>query len=97
MAAGISMLWVSEAPEVQELDYRRIRSELGPEIGLIGGIPLSILRSQAPDVIRSRLEEIVPPLLQSGRYVPLAAGRVREEIPWSVYRCYREVLAELMG
>mgnify|MGYP002062993945 FL=1 len=97
MDAGISMLWVSEAPEVPELDYRRIRGELGPGVGLIGGIPLSILRSRAPEVIRSRLEEIVPPLLESGRYVPLAAGRVREEIPWAVYKCYREVLAELIG
>jgi uroporphyrinogen-III decarboxylase len=95
--AGISMLWISEGPEVPELDYRRIRSRFGPELGLIGGIPLSILRSPSPDLIRDRLGAIVPPLLQSGRYVPLAGGRVREEIPWSVYRCYREVLAELMG
>ena len=95
--AGISMLWISEAAEVPELDYCQIRSEFGPDLGLIGGIPLSILRSESPDVIRNTLEEIVPPLLQSGRYVPLAGGRVREEIPWSVYESYREVLAELIG
>jgi len=95
--AGISMLWISEAAEVPELDYCRIRSEFGPDLGLIGGIPLSILRSKSPDEIRNTLEEIVPPLLRSGRYVPLAGGRVREDIPWSVYECYREVLAELIG
>jgi hypothetical protein len=95
--AGISMLWISEGPEVPELDYRNIRGRFGPELGLIGGIPLSILRSQSPEHIRERLEAIVPPLLESGRYVPLAGGRVREEIPWPVYRRYREVLAELMG
>jgi len=95
--AGISMLWISEAAEVPELDYCQIRSEFGPDLGLIGGIPLSILRSESPDVIRNTLEEIVPPLLQSGRYVPLAGGRVREEIPWSVYESYREVLAELIS
>lgn len=94
--AGISMLWISEAPEVPELDYRRIRSEFGSELGLIGGIPLSILRNESPDGIRNTLEEIVPPLLQSGRYVPLAGGRVREDIPWPVYKCYRQVLAELI-
>jgi hypothetical protein len=94
--AGISMLWISEATEVPALDYRQIRSAFGPDLGLIGGIPLSILRSESPDVIRKTLEEIVPPLLQSGRYVPLAGGRVREEIPWSAYECYREVLAELV-
>ena len=95
--AGISMLWISEAPEVPELDYRQIRTRYGPGLGLIGGIPLSILRSESPELIRSRLKEIVPPLLQSGRYVPLAGGRVREEIHWSAYECYREVLAELIG
>jgi uroporphyrinogen decarboxylase len=97
LGAGISLLWISEAAEVPPLDYRRIRSEYGPEIGLIGGIPLSTLRSDSPELIRSTLEELVPPLLQSGRYVPLAGGRVREEISWPAYRCYREVLAELMG
>ena len=95
--AGISMLWISEATEAPELDYRQIRSRFGPDLGLVGGIPLSVLRSESPEVIRNTLEETIPPLLQTGRYVPLAGGRVREEIPWSVYECYREVLAELMG
>lgn len=95
--AGITILWVSEAAEVPELDYRRIRSRFGPDLGLIGGIPLSALRSRSPDAIRSTLEEIVPPLLESGRYVPLAGGRVREEIPWEAYKCYRETLADLIG
>jgi hypothetical protein len=93
--AGINMLWMSEAAETPELDYRSLRNRFGPELGLIGGIPLSILRSESPEHIREALEELVPPLLESGRYVPLAGGRVREEIPWSVYKCYREVLAEL--
>ena len=95
--AGITMLWISEAAELPELDYRQIRSRFGPDLGLIGGIPLSVLRSESPDLIRNTLEGIVPPLLQSGRYVPLAGVRVREEVLWSVYQCYREVLAELIG
>jgi len=95
--AGVSMLWISEATEVPELDYRQIRSRFGADLGLIGGIPLSILRSKSPEGIRNTLQEIVPPLLQSGRYVPLVGGRVREEIPWSAYQAYREVLAELIG
>ena len=94
--AGITMLWISEAAEKPELDYRNIRKEYGPDVGLIGGIPLSILRKESPEQIEKRLTEIVPPLLDSGRYVPLAGGRVREEIAWSTYCCYREILAELM-
>ena len=95
--AGITMLWVSEAAEVPELDYRHLRDEFGPELGLIGGIPLSVLRGESLEQISNKLEEIVPRLIRSGRYVPLAGGRVREEIPWSVYRHYREALAELVS
>ncbi len=95
--AGVSILWISEAAEVPELDYRRVRERFGSELGLIGGIPLSILRSGSPDLVRETLEDSVPPLLRSGRYVPLAGGRVREGVHWSMYQCYREVLAELTG
>jgi uroporphyrinogen decarboxylase len=94
--AGVTMLWISEAAEVPELDYRNLRREFGPDLGLIGGIPLSILRSESSKTIRDGLDQIVKPLLQSGRYVPLAGGRIREEIPWTVYKRYREALAELM-
>jgi uroporphyrinogen decarboxylase len=95
--AGITMLWVSEATEVPALDYRHIREKFGPEVGLVGGIPLSLLRRGSEEEIRGGLEDIVPPLLESGRYVPLAGGRVREEIAWPVYKYYREVLAGLMA
>lgn len=95
--AGINMLWISEAAEVRELDYRTLRERFGPGIGLIGGVPLSILRRDSLGTIRATLEEIVTPLLGAGRYVPLAGGRVREEIPWSAYKCYREVLTELIA
>jgi len=94
--AGVSLLWIAEAADVPALDYRRIRSELGPMVGLIGGIPLSILRTGSPNLIGNTLEEIVPPLLKAGRFVPLAGGRVREEISWTAYKCYRETLAELI-
>ncbi|UCG87747.1 MAG: hypothetical protein JSW71_04145 [Gemmatimonadota bacterium] len=93
---GVTMLWISEAAELPELDYRSLRRELGPELGLIGGIPLSILRIQSTEDMRDRVEKIVAPLLRSGRYIPLAGGRVREEIPWVVYKEYRETLAEVI-
>jgi uroporphyrinogen decarboxylase len=94
---GVTMLWLSEAAEIPELDYRHLRHELGPDLSLIGGIPLSILRSESTEGIKRTLEEIVTPLLQSGRYIPLAGGRVREEIPWVNYMRYREALAEVIG
>jgi hypothetical protein len=95
--AGITILWVSEAAEVPEIDYRSLRRRYGPDLGLIGGIPLSVLRSGDPVEMERRLREIVPPLLESGRYIPLAGGRVREDVPWPVYERYRRILADLTG
>jgi hypothetical protein len=89
MEAGVNMLWISEAAEVPELDYRCLRRTLGPDLGLVGGIPMSLLRSGDPEKISARLEEIVLPLLRAGRYIPLAGGRIREDIPWEIYRHYR--------
>jgi hypothetical protein len=96
LQAGVTLLWISEASDVPEIDYRSIRKHHGPGLGLIGGIPLSILRSETPEKMRLRLKEIVIPLTKSGRYLPLASGRVREEIPWPVYKRYREILAEII-
>jgi hypothetical protein len=93
---GMNILWVSEAAETPEMDYLNLRRQFGSELGLIGGIPLSILRSGNRDKMEQKLKEIVEPLMQSGRYIPLASGRVREEIPWSVYKQYREILNEII-
>ena len=94
--AGVTMLWISEAPEIPELDYRTLRRQFGPTVGLIGGIPLSILWSTPPDHMPARLQELVPPLLAHGRYVPLASGRVRAGVSWTAYKRYRDVLGALM-
>lgn len=90
------MLWTSEAAEVAELDYRVLRQRYGPALGLIGGIPLSILRVSPLEDIRRQVRDIVVPLMRSGRFIPLAGGRIREEIHWAVYKCYRECLAEIL-
>jgi len=96
LEAGANMLWISEAPEVPELDYRNLRRALGPDVGLIGGIPLSLLRSADPESIGAQVKEIVAPLLRAGRYIPLAGGRIREDIPWHIYRRYRDCLHRFM-
>jgi hypothetical protein len=94
--AGVTMLWISEAAEVAELDYGNLRRQYGPQLGLIGGIPLSILRSESAEIIKDRLEETMIPLLRSGRYIPLASGRVRKEVPWTAYKYYREAMSQIM-
>jgi len=97
MRAGVNMLWVSEADEIPEMDYRTLRQRHGTALGLVGGIPLEVLRLDSAEEMNRRLAEIVSPLLRSGRYIPLAGGRVREDIPWRCYKRYRKELSELIA
>ena len=89
----INCLWACEC-NMASMDYRRLRTELGPGIRLIGGIDTDSLR-QSKDAIRRELEEKVPPLLAEGGFVPLADRRVREDVPFENYAFYRRLLEEI--
>ncbi|MEJ2708414.1 MAG: uroporphyrinogen decarboxylase family protein [Anaerolineales bacterium] len=86
-------VWACETnPEV--IDYQRLREKFGPEIGLIGGIDTDVLRL-GPGEIRRAVEKVLP-LIEQGRFIPLADGRVREGIPYENYATYRRVLEQLI-
>jgi len=89
--AGFNCLWACEA-NTEAMDYRRLRREFGRALRLIGGIDLDVLLS-GPRAIRREIRSKVPPLLAQGGYVPLADGRVRRNVPFENYRCYRQALA----
>ena len=90
---GLNCLWACEV-NLEAMDYAPIRQELGPELRLIGGIDVDVLR-QDKEAIRREVEEKVPPLLEAGGYVPLADGRIRPDVPYENYVYYRELLAEV--
>jgi uroporphyrinogen decarboxylase len=83
MERGIDCLWACEV-NAEAMDYKALRQEFGKELRLIGGIDLDVLR-KGKEAIRREVEEKVPPLLEQGGYVPLADGRVREDIPFENY------------
>lgn len=91
---GFNCLWACEV-FIQAMDYRDIRREFGRDLRLIGGIDLDALRN-GREAIRRELEEKVPPLLADGGYVPLADGRVRQDVPFSDYEYYRQLLKEII-
>jgi len=92
---GINCIWACETNPVW-MDYQKIRCDFGKEIRLIGGIDLDILR-QDKKQIQEEMERIIPPLLEQGGYIPLADGRVREDILFEKYFFYRNTLERMVG
>jgi uroporphyrinogen decarboxylase len=87
---GFNCLWACEV-NTDAMDYRDLRREYGRDLRLIGGIDLDVVHRDK-DSIRREIEEKVPPLLAEGGYIPLADGRVREDVPFENYVYYRRLL-----
>jgi hypothetical protein len=92
--AGMNCLWASER-ESQAMDYIDLRKEFGRDLRLIGGIDLDALRLGKKE-IHSELKKKALPLLQEGRYIPLADGRVRKDISLKNYTYYRRQLEKFV-
>jgi hypothetical protein len=94
LEAGINCLWACEC-NPQAMDYLDLRNEYGGNLGLIAGIDLDVLR-QNQQAICLELETKVASLLEQGGYIPLADGRVREDIPFENYAYYRRLLEKIV-
>lgn len=93
--AGFNCLWACESnPEV--MDYREIRREFGNDLSLIGGIDADALRQGKAEIYQAVMD-IVPPLLAGGGFIPLADGRVREDVTFENYLYYRQLLEQLVA
>jgi uroporphyrinogen decarboxylase len=90
---GFNCLWACEV-YIEEMDYRSIRREFGRDLRLIGGIDLDALR-RGKEAIKREIETKVPPLIADGGYIPLADGRVREDVLFENYVYYRKLLQEI--
>jgi len=92
---GFNCLWAYEV-NPQAMDYRELRREFGRDLRLIGGIDLDVLRL-GEDAIRREVEEKVPALLADGGYIPMLDGRVRADVPFQSYCCYKRLLEKTIG
>ena len=88
--AGFNVLWACEC-NPQAMDYAQIRVEFGRDLRLIGGIDSDSLRQGKAEINRAVMD-LVPPLLADGGYIPLADGRVREDVSYENYVYYRKLL-----
>ncbi len=91
---GFNGLWACEV-NIEAMDYRGIRKEFGRDLRLIGGIDLDALRNSKAD-IKQEIQTKVPPLIDQGGYIPLADGRVREDVSYENYCYYRELLRSII-
>jgi uroporphyrinogen decarboxylase len=90
---GFTCLWACEV-NAEAMDYRDIRREFGRDLRLIGGLDLDALR-HGEEAIRREIEEKVPPLLTEGGYIPLADGRIRDDVTFENYTYYRRLLEKV--
>jgi uroporphyrinogen-III decarboxylase len=90
---GFNCLWACESDPVA-MDYLDIHQEFGKQLRLIGGIDSDALRQSREDIQRAVMR-VVPPLLEAGGYIPLADGRVREDVSYSNYLYYRRLLEQI--
>ncbi len=90
---GFNCLWACEV-NIEAMDYGDLRREFGQDLRFIGGIDLDALRHDE-ETIRREVEEKVQPLVSGGGYIPLADGRVREDVPLENYLYYRRLLEKV--
>jgi hypothetical protein len=93
LQCGFNCLWACEV-NIEAMDYRKLRKEFGNDLRLIGGIDLDTLRKDK-ESIKKEIENKVPPLLDQGGYIPLADGRIREDVPFENYVYYRQLLQKV--
>ena len=91
--AGINGLWISNIMS-ERMEYGTLRRDYGPDIALIGGIKSTALTAD-DDSLRRVIEETVPPLLETGHYLPCLDDRPRSNVPFASYELYREILADV--
>lgn len=91
---GINCLWACEV-YTEAMDYVKLRQEYGLDLRLIGGIDTDLLYLDRKRIADELLTKI-PVLMSQGGYIPLADGRIREDIPFENYRFYRTLLNRLI-
>lgn len=84
-----NVMWLCETPP-DALTPAQLRKLVGPKITLIGGIDSDVLRQDTRAI--QHAVAAVRPFVEEGHFIPLADGRVREDVPYLNYVYYRKEL-----
>jgi hypothetical protein len=94
LEAGITCLWPLE--QAAGMDPRRLRREYGRDLALAGGID-KIEIAKGREAIDRELRAKIPPLIESGGYLPFLDHTFSPEISYDDFRYYLEVKDRLLG
>jgi hypothetical protein len=93
LAAGANTLWLASA-RAAGVDYLALRREFGTELRLIGGLDVRALERDRR-AIEQEIMALAPRLLEQGSYTPMVDERIRSNISFDNYCCYRGPIREL--
>jgi len=94
LEAGVTCLWPLE--QASGMDPRRLRREYGRDLALAGGIDKrEIAKGRA--TLQAELEAKLPPLLESGGYLPFLDHVFPQDISYDSFLYYLETKARLIG
>ncbi len=77
-------------------DLVELRRRFGTRMAYTGGLDKRAL-AKGGDVMRAELERVVPPLLETGGFIPGCDHGVPPDISWPDFLAYSRFLAELTG
>jgi uroporphyrinogen decarboxylase len=92
--AGITCLWPLE--QAAGMDPLRLRKEYGKHLALAGGIDKLAL-SRDRKAIEAELCAKIPPLLETGGFIPFLDHTFSPEISYDNFRYYLDLKAHLIG
>jgi len=91
---GMNCHWPFEA--AAGMDPVRIRKQYGKELVISGGIDKREL-AKGKREIEQELYAKLPPLLESGGYIPTVDHTIPPDVPWGNFLYYLELKRKLMG
>jgi len=94
LEAGITCLWPLE--QASGMDPRRLRRKFGHDLALAGGIDKMALTTDRR-AIEAELYAKIPPMLESGGYLPFLDHAVPPDISYDNWLYYLQLKAELIG
>ena len=94
MDSGVNMLWPLE--QASGMDPRELRRKFGKGLCLAGGIDKREI-AKGPKAIEKELYAKIPPLLESGGYIPHLDHAIPPDISYQDFRYYMDLKLKLTG